>query len=463
MLRKALFGLILTGLLASSGWADEEKKADKQEGEPTQVLMADANGDGTTDGLDQLIWAANNGTTTTNGAADGDFNGDGVVDGLDYLVWAAEFTDGTAPEVDPDPLPAPLDGADRLTGWNIATQGVPLPTTPGELVTTLSMLPPLQKVHWSWPWSKAMLRDAPLALQVARISGSVGLTVSYATQEQVDLAVALCRAAEVRISLQYSPWMHDYEDAHGGDPRHWGEAHAAEVELMEEKVGELVAMLGINSVLVGVFELDQENLRSDYNEFGRPDPEGGQRPDQLAAVQVKNDIAYMIVKRAFPDAEIVWHGMGHAIDTHHSPLQKHDGYAGAELYQNQGGPQLYKSMVTKFVEVAEGRGFEKFLPATSLAGFYDVSVSLPHPGYVRDAPYPVRYSWHKGRSTNHPYFASERFEHRFGPTWKIDQLYWWPAPFAASHIGYAEHFIAYVAGAHNMKASEGNWLDVLEK
>ncbi|MEE8465302.1 MAG: hypothetical protein V3S68_02425, partial [Dehalococcoidia bacterium] len=280
MLRQGLLGLILITLLASSGWADEAKKDAKGTDQPTATLVADANGDSVTDGLDLLVWSANNGTTTSEGMAAGDFNLDGKVDGLDYILWAGEFSNGTpdtgpAPDPTPDPLPAP----DRLADWDIETQGVPLPTTPEELVSTLAMLPKLQKTHWSWPWDKRLLANTPLAHQVARISGSVGLSISYAKQEQVDQAVAICRATGAKLTLQYSPWMHDYEDAHGKDARFWDDAFTAEVELMTGKAMAMMLMLGSDIDLAKRCELDQEAIRDDLDEDSKPDPAGGRRPE----------------------------------------------------------------------------------------------------------------------------------------------------------------------------------------
>lgn len=59
------------------------------------LLPGDANGDGTVDGLDYLVWAENYGDSPVDdppgSPANGDLNDDGVVDGLDYLVWAGNF------------------------------------------------------------------------------------------------------------------------------------------------------------------------------------------------------------------------------------------------------------------------------------------------------------------------------------------------------------------------------------
>ena len=53
-------------------------------------IGGDANLDGTIDGLDYLVWAANYNQMGV-GYGGGDFNGDGIADGLDYLIWAGSF------------------------------------------------------------------------------------------------------------------------------------------------------------------------------------------------------------------------------------------------------------------------------------------------------------------------------------------------------------------------------------
>jgi hypothetical protein len=151
----------------------------------------------------------------------------------------------------------------------------------------------------------------------------------------------------------------------------------------------------------------------------------------------------------------------------------HDGVASTELYANR-APQTLRYMVDKFVANVDAfnasidpsssrQPFSSLIPAISLGGFYDVSVDGPFPDYVTDEPYPVRYSWHKGRDLNHPYFAREEFADRVGPTYRFDELYFWPAPYGSNHGGYYEHLVAYVAGAANIKLSEGDWLDNLSR
>lgn len=452
----------------------------KPEPVSTPGVTADGNGDGKVDGLDYLLWATHFGQTVTGGPAEGDFNNDGKVDGLDYLVWIeqkdadvpdmpADPTDVVliepAPEILPEPAPVPVP-AGRLDGWDLSVQGVPKPSDPSEYAQIISMFPPLQKVHWSWPWSKELYENTDLAVQVARVSGSVGCSAKWDdTQAEVDRAVSVANAAGVDVCLQYSPYHEHYAQR---DARFWGDkfrAAVADAQLVAVRFRSLFDQAKLNvgapNVQVSCVYFDQELLRSDINENGSPDPLGGQRQDQLVAVAAKNDIVYRIFREQYPEPDFLWHAFtGHGV--YHSPEQLNDGWGNTELYLNQGGPEQLRYQMLDFARDCKEHGIEKLCPAVSVGGYYDVSVAAPHPGYVRDKAYPVKYSWHKGRNINHPYFASEQFADRFGPTWKIQKLFWWPSPFAPSHVGYGEHFIAYLAGAHNVKVSEDSWLDTEE-
>jgi hypothetical protein len=51
---------------------------------PTPV-PGDADGNGSVDGVDYVIWLVNYFTNTSSGSSVGDFDGSGTVDGIDYV------------------------------------------------------------------------------------------------------------------------------------------------------------------------------------------------------------------------------------------------------------------------------------------------------------------------------------------------------------------------------------------
>jgi hypothetical protein len=426
-------------------------------------LAADANSDGAVNARDYMVWAQHLYTGTSDGPTAGEFNGDGTVDGVDYLFWANQV----APSTEAD--------ASRLDGWDLETLGVPLPTNEAELIATLNMLPPLPKLHHSSPWNYSW--DNPeLGEAIARTTGSVGLSTYYHdTLAEVRRAVRIAKSTGAVVDFQYSPYHRLYAKS---DPRDWGEDFQAALD----EINSTFVTAAINfarakvlenalDVQIGVILADQEILRSDIGPDGTIDPYGPHYADQLEAVRIKNDLVYLAAKTAFPEATFVWHVFPDS--PHHSPDQWHDGVASTELYANR-GPDTLRYMVKEFVAGVDSyndsiephsqrRPLTMLMPAISVGGFYDVSVAGPQPGYVRDVPYPVKYSWYKGRNLNHSYFASERFADRVGPTYQIDELYLWPGPIENGHAGYYEHFVAYVAGTANLKMSEGDWFDLLDR
>jgi hypothetical protein len=58
---------------------------------PTPV-PGDADGNGSVDGVDYVIWLVNYFTNTSSGSSVGDFDGSGTVDGIDYVIWLNNYT-----------------------------------------------------------------------------------------------------------------------------------------------------------------------------------------------------------------------------------------------------------------------------------------------------------------------------------------------------------------------------------
>ncbi|WP_168206907.1 family 16 glycosylhydrolase [Lacipirellula limnantheis] len=83
--------------------------------------VADANGDGTVDGGDFLIWQRNTGKVDATGPAEGDFNFDGVVDPADLDVWKAQNVAPAAPADQGASLQVPEPSAAMLTITTLAS------------------------------------------------------------------------------------------------------------------------------------------------------------------------------------------------------------------------------------------------------------------------------------------------------------------------------------------------------
>lgn len=83
--------------------------------------VADANGDGTVDGGDFLIWQRNSGKVDATGPAEGDFNFDGAVDAADLDVWKTQNGAPVAPADQGASLQIPEPSAAVLTITTLAS------------------------------------------------------------------------------------------------------------------------------------------------------------------------------------------------------------------------------------------------------------------------------------------------------------------------------------------------------
>lgn len=82
--------------------------------------VADANGDGTVDGGDFLIWQLNSGKPDATGPAEGDFNFDGAVNAADLDVWKQQNGVPTAPADQGASLQVPEPSAVVMTITTLA-------------------------------------------------------------------------------------------------------------------------------------------------------------------------------------------------------------------------------------------------------------------------------------------------------------------------------------------------------
>jgi len=339
---------------------------------------------------------------------------------------------------------------------------VPEPADREAVFAELQNAPALPYRHWCWP-SEAAVLNHQYADHLARICGSVGLSIYYADQADVDRALEVAQSAGVKIAIQYSPWHYVYNDK---DPRGWPATATEELELMSDKFSGLKTMMDVAGYTneVGMILFDQEILRCDLDDEGNADPDGGRRTDQVVALESKNNLAYEIAKEYFPLVNMLWHSYK-AGNPHHTKNQNHDGYASTEMYNgNQRSWQSYA--LTDFVSKGSKWGCKYFVPAISMAGYYDMRVVAAQPGYVKGVgtEYPVRWTWERAKLMWHDYFRGKAENsavslEAYGPTHRLTEGYFWPGVMASQHIGYEWHFLAYIWGAWNHKNWGNDWID----
>lgn len=320
---------------------------------------------------------------------------------------------------------------------------VPEPRDRDHAFEILSSVPALPYRHWCWPGGL----HYEAAGEIARICGSIALSITWADESDVERAREISEHNDVEVCLQYSPWHHIYKKK---DPTDWGPDAIAELQLMSDKFNQIKEWLGGHPV--GFIELDSEKIRHDGTQ------------QQKKALREKNDLVHKICKYFFPDANIMYHGH-HPGNPHHVKNQLTDGYASSSFYAgNQRSIQKYE--VTELVDGAKKWNLDNIVPSISMAGYYDMYVNLPlDNAYQRGlgTEYPVKWTWERAKLMWNWYFRQAKFAYKYGPTGKLTEGYFWPYPFNPAHTGYEWHFIAYCFGAHNHKKFENDWVDRLVK
>lgn len=357
---------------------------------------------------------------------------------------------------------------------------VPEPVSKEHAWDILKITPKLPYFHISWPWENAALTHAD-AGQLARIIGSVGLDIYYATETKTRDTMELCRDYGAKMVLKYAPWHSIWASKNAvGHGMKFAQELQQAADLLEAQRGwidsiNLEAEFVGNEVEPEYFWINQEILRADLDEDGNADPDGGVRADQKAALLEKNNMIYDIVKddEFFPDITLMMHAF--PIGPYWAKTEKNDGYAMTEFYSNNDrAARKYK--VDEHVELAAQYSLSKVIPVMAFGGYYDTGIVTGTPyysGYVRsdevgglggDLAYPVRRSWECGRYFWYDYFRNQTktsisSRANYGKTYGLTHGALWPAPFEAASDGYPHHFIAYCWGAQNHKLSENDWFD----
>lgn len=318
-------------------------------------------------------------------------------------------------------------------------------------------------LRW-WPMTMAHLQDQRRIDVVAKLGGSVGLSVAHVHRredgiERFELAHAACVRTDAVLTLNYSPWMEYWGQK---DARGWNGQAAKEIEAMAVAFKFCRDLLWAANekadadVRVDTVFLNQEILRADLDENGKPDPFGaGVQDEQAMALRLKNNIAWQIVKEHFPEATTVYSGQ--LTSSHHVDGERTDGVAHTELYiANQlTGMELQFRRLLDAVDdehVENPRAnWPSIMPFIGIGGHYRHGWATK-PGWTDEEPYMPGLTWEFAQQAMHKW---HRDNQGGGPDYKRATLFGiWPT---RNDLKWWTHFIALVAGAHNLKEFENDW------
>jgi len=355
---------------------------------------------------------------------------------------------------DPGVLAAELqidaEGEKRRT-VHVRIEVPPLPSAE-EMVGWFRALPPLPKVHYGWPpWDLLNDPASPLLYEWVRITHSVGLSAFWHTPTWTDTAVAVCHAVNAghptipaTVVLYYSPY-HFGGWPEGAPPTYNGPEYQVELDTCRRNLTQVKALLdaantnrGAN-VRVSALLLDSEVWM--VKEAGEPG-----RETWNAALNEKYDAFYAICKSIFPDVPVHWYVRGYPPGWRRFTLEERGDAASSENYVAHDLPWL-RAIFRAVHREARAHNIDLVVPSFALAAGYQ---KLPDGQirYVCDVPYDLGLSWQLGAEVNDPWYA--QFPEQYAP-WDAAQIvFLYPKFPEATNPRFAQHFVAYVKGAHNL-------------
>lgn len=319
-----------------------------------------------------------------------------------------------------------------------------------EVLTWLSALQPLQKVHYSWPMPTASLRefDRDLLYEYMRISHAMSVWGEWVDQETLNRALSVASEINdtnpeipVTLGIVFRPWTRAFPaDA---PPTYNGPEAAQEIELFQTRlatikgwVEEANAAQAGAAVEVGAVILECERF------FVKPadDPKYA---EWNAAMTAKHNVMYDAAKAAFPDARVEWYARG--ISDLFTLNERGDSYS-VPLYHVPDRVST-RTLFRRTYDAAVAKGVDNVTPWIALGSGYIIQASGKKV-WSFDYDYDLIYSWHVGAEVNDSWFGDR--PEQFAPWNASEIVIFWPAPWEARIPNWPRHFVAYVRGAHNI-------------
>jgi hypothetical protein len=354
----------------------------------------------------------------------------------------------------------------------------------------LAGLPPLARVHHSWPICRDGVASSPCPTPIessneamadyARITHAFPLSVAFGGQweqkqpwpfnhTELREAVKLCYRSNASLSLNYSPWYAYWEPhckVHCDPTSRVGEA--AEISFYSARLREIAASLAQanrelgSHVPVGAVLLDSEKLSTSWK---------GNMTMQEALTR-KHNLMYDASKAVFPQAVVEQYSRGSMVD---EKAMAHTASALPFAYwpvYTLAADERSDGFATSLYSIPEvGQTRAQFRATAANARAHNVSSVTPWlalgQGYRRSVPagtnywdaawdYGYEYSWLLGREIADPFYAAN--PEKFAPWDLAKRVCLYPSPFETAQTKAVQtangsstlimmHFVAYVAGS----------------
>jgi hypothetical protein len=348
----------------------------------------------------------------------------------------------------------------------------PLPTRPMapgrdaprfEVVAALKALKPLAKVHYSFPVEPQWLEGPgdPLVHEYVRLTHSLCVRGENVTGPQLDVAVAVCAAVNQQrpdiaasIGVNYSVWHRRFpKDA---PPTETGAKHDDEVAFYRSRLEQIRDWLAQSNsrrktdVRVTAILLDCERFRT-------KDAKASGAAAWNDAIRAKHDEIYRVSKTVFPDARVVWYGLGGVSTTAVGSCWRTSNTAPTNILNDGWSVSLYRpheqyytrEQMRRTVDAARAAGVKEVIPWVSLASGYRRQVEGPSWTWDTSWDYGLPLAWQLGAELNNPWYGKNA--ECYAPWNAAPFVCFYPGPFYPKYPHWPRYFVAYVRGANDLK------------
>jgi hypothetical protein len=342
------------------------------------------------------------------------------------------------PTIVTPPVDAALPTKEQLTAW-------------------LTELPPLPKVHYSFPIPQTILVEPvdPLLSQYVRVSRAVSVAGEGATESQLKAAVTLCQQANASgvgipasIAINYSPWHRVFPP--DLPPTYTGLESDGEIQMFRDRLTyirqTLVSINATRGTQIAVTAILLDTERFYVKPASDPDAEVWN-----AAIDAKYAAFYNIARQLYPNAPVEWYARGieeSAAATGWSPFpyftfrEPGDSFSCSLYRVSEIGAM--RETFRRTYDFAEQHGASRVTPWIALGAGYRREPDEFQAWYT-DWDYDTVYSLLLGREINTPWYGQQ--PDRFAPWGAAQIVVFYPPPFDARTPAWGKHFVAYARGA----------------
>lgn len=331
-----------------------------------------------------------------------------------------------------------------------------LPTTQ-QLVTWMAELPPLPKVHYSFPLHPTLIAEpvTPLLHQYVRLTRAISLS-SQALDWQISTAVTVCDQVNdlhdggliATIAINHSPWHESFPS--DLPPTYTGPEHDAEIETYRQRLTSIRSKIAALNASRGT-SISVSAILLDTERFYVKEPHEAGAAEWNAAINAKYAPFFDIAKQLYPNAVVEWYGHG---------IQESQGATGwspfpwftfeepadtlaCSLYR-VAELETMRETFRRTYDFAEDLGYSEVTPWVALGAGYRRDPVL-FQVWQQNWDYDPVYSLLLGREMNQWWHATQ--PDRYAPWDAATAVVFYPAPFDPRSPAWGKHFIAYARGA----------------